>query len=187
MIDRIAIYLLAAGLGAGALLGFGAYKERAGKIAGRAEIQAKWDADKLARSTKALETIKEYRAREQALVDTMTKEVADAKAAADRARRDVAAGATERDGLRDYAAALAAACDRPAADPPAAGGSAPAASPGLVLADLRQRADDVAEELAIALDLAHAAGRACERIHDALIPVSAPRGDLPTMNPRGSP
>lgn len=152
------------GLLLSALWGYG----RRERLAGRAEIQAQWDADKLVRSTKALETIKEYRHVEEQRRVLSDAAAAEVQAKADRARRDAAAGAAERDRLREYADTLAAACDRPAVDPAAAAGSAPAASPGLVLADLRRRADDTAEDLATRLDLAHAAGTACERIHDRL-------------------
>ncbi len=81
------------------------------------------------------------------------------------ARRAAELG-TAAEQLRAHVARLAAACAAP--DRPAARSSAPAAGPGLVLADLYRGVDDEAQELAAAFDRARRAGLACERIHDSL-------------------
>lgn len=79
------------------------------------------------------------------------------------ARRDAAAARAGADSLRTAAAAAGRACGAASA-----GGSDPAAGTGPVLADVLGRADDVAGELAAALDESRAAGLACERAYRAV-------------------
>lgn len=107
--------LLAAGLAVvvalGAAWAFVAHREAVAAAAGRAEVQGKWDADKLARSTKALETIKEYRAEEQRLA-AVIKSQEDTYAALQTRHASALAGQRdllrERGELRDAIAAFAA-------------------------------------------------------------------------------
>lgn len=129
--------------------------------AGRAE-------DKAAAAMAAASAVTAARAEEQRR-SAAIQEVADAaKTDAARARADARAADGRHDRLRDYAAALAAGCGAAAGDPAAAAGSAPAAGAGLVLADLFERADDRAGQLARYADQARIAGQACERAYDAL-------------------
>jgi hypothetical protein len=160
--------LLLAGAAVGLVLAWGQWRHHTGRTAGRAEVQARWDADKLVRSTKALETIKEYRNEEARRQSETAEAVAQARRRADLAQRDADAARAAAVGLHNAATAFAAACDRPAADTAAAAGSAPAAGPGLVLADVLRGSDDTSGDLARAFDAARAAGLACERIHDAM-------------------
>lgn len=81
-------------------------------------------------------------------------------------------------GERVRAEARAAAARAAAADPSPADGGAPAAGPGLVLADLFGGADEAAGELAAALDAARTAGLACERSYDALTGPREPNGSV---------
>lgn len=97
------------------------------------------------------------------------KEVSDARTdAAMDAKRAADLGAANRR-LLDHVARLATYADRPRADPPAASGSAPAAGPGLVLAQLYRGADEEARELAASYDAARRAGLTCERVYTSLI------------------
>lgn len=115
----------------------------------------------------AFEASERFRRIEQARAFEIDRVTRDAQRTIDQARRDAAAADVAADRLRQRAAALAAAC-RPAADPTPADAGAPAAGPGLVLADLLGRADAAAGELAAAFDRARAAGLACERSYDAM-------------------
>lgn len=89
-------------------------------------------------------------------------------AALSRARDAADRRVSDATGERVRAAARAAAAGASPADPSPADGGAPAAGPGLVLADLFGGADEAAGELAAALDAARTAGLACERAYDAL-------------------
>ncbi|MGC4075460.1 MAG: DUF2514 family protein [Rubrivivax sp.] len=96
------------------------------------------------------------------------REIADeAQRMAARGRADSAAADDAARRVRDRAEQLAAACPS-AGDPTPAAGSAPAAGPGLVLADMLRRADARAGELARYADEARIAGLACERAYDSL-------------------
>jgi hypothetical protein len=147
-----------------------------------AQARAKHAADRAAWADGARQASEAFRAEEirrtaahQEIVDAATT----AKA---RAQRDAAAARAALGSLRDTAGAAAArAC--PATGDPAAAGSGPPAEPAaLVLADVLSSAADRAVELAAAADAAHAAGSACERAYQALIPASAPLlSDLSTQ------
>lgn len=143
---------------------------RQAREAGRAEIRAQWQAERLQAAEVAASAVKAARDIEAARVAALEgiahdarQEAAAAVAAARRA--DDAAGR-----LRQRAAALADAADRCAAagDPAAAAGGPPAAGPGLVLADMLRRADERAGQLAQYADQARVAGLACERAYGAL-------------------
>lgn len=97
-------------------------------------------------------------------------EVADA-AEIDRraARADADRAAAAASSLRQRAAAYASACrGGAAADPAAAAASAPAADPGLVLADVLGRVEEAGRRAAALADERSAAGAACERAYDAV-------------------
>lgn len=117
----------------------------------------------------ALRASEEARREEARRAFAMEGVARDARTQAEQARRDAVAADDAARRLRDHAARLAAQCARPAAVHPAATvASPPAAGPGLVLADLRDRADQVAGELAAAVDRSRIAGLACERAYDSL-------------------
>lgn len=92
-----------------------------------------------------------------------------AKKDADDARADARDAGAAADRLRRRVAELLAAA-RAGKDPAAAGGSAPAADPLGVLADVLERADRRAGILAEYADASRVAGQACERSYDALTP-----------------
>ena len=100
---------------------------------------------------------------QQEIIDGQTKALA-------RARADAAAAAGSVDKLRKRASELAAQCDRAAADPAPAEGSAPANAAGDLLADMLGRIDGAARTIAEFADEARIAGIACERSYDALSP-----------------
>jgi len=100
--------------------------------------------------------------------EALAKEVEDARTdAAKDARRAVdLGGANQR--LLDHVARLAAVADRRSSDPAPAAGSASAAGPGMVLAELYRGANAEAQELATAFDASRRAGLTCERVYDSL-------------------
>ncbi|WP_081636260.1 DUF2514 family protein [Pandoraea sp. SD6-2] len=102
----------------------------------------------------------EYRER----VQTQAGITNDAKQSADKARDDARAATAASDQLRRRVAELVTV----ARHSTAADGSAPAADPIGVLADVLGRADERAGKLAEFADAAHIAGLACERSYDAL-------------------
>ena len=167
----LAVQLSMAALAVGLVVGAGGAWVVRGWQAG-AQLQteraayARALADAEAATTRAVE---DARTKEQRRADAV-QEIADhAHAQLAAARADAGRARAAADRLRSAATAYATAtCGGPAADSPAAPGSASAAGPGLVLADLFGRADDRAGELAAAFDAAHAAGVACERAYDTL-------------------
>lgn len=127
-------------------------------------IHSEYVAAQMAAQAEAQRNAREEEERRRREHDEIANEAAERirQAQADAARAAVAAGK-----LRAHVAALAASCGA-AAHPPIAAGSAPASGPGLLLADLFQRIDDRAGELARYADAAREAGRACERAYEAL-------------------
>jgi hypothetical protein len=164
-----ALWLLAAELLAVLVVAAGLFiaGHHGGVKAGSAAVQQRWDAERAARATadasKAAAELDKYRRR----VESSQEIAHEAETAASAARADAAAAGAAADRLRRHAAGLAARCDG-RADPAATAGSAPAAGPGLVLADLLARSDDTSGELAAAYDRARIAGLACERAYDSL-------------------
>ena len=126
-----------------------------------ADQRAAWD--RAARESEMAE-----RAKEQARQAALIKEVEDVRKDAALDVRRAAGLAANADRLRDHITRLATAADQGCGHPSTAAGGAPAAGPGLVLADLYRGADDEAQELARSFDAARRAGLACERIHDSL-------------------
>lgn len=126
------------------------------------------EADRAAAAGAAASAIAAYRAEEQRRAAALQETVDVAQTDAALARKDArsAAGAAER--LRQHVAALAASCRGGPSDTATASSGAPAAGAGLVLAQLFQRADDRAGELAQYADQARIAGAACERAYEAL-------------------
>lgn len=110
----------------------------------------------------------DYRAEEQRRNAALLENINAAQAERDRARADAANANAAARRLRDAATTFAAS----SSSTPAGSGLTPSGkttgAPSVVLADLLGRVDDVAGELAAALDLSHSAGGACERAYDAL-------------------
>lgn len=104
------------------------------------------------------------RAIERTQATAVEKAASNARAQITIARRDAVAARAAADSLRS-AADLAAAG---ACDPGAAGGGDAARAPAHVLADVLQRADGIAGDLAASLDTARAAGQACQAAYNAL-------------------
>jgi hypothetical protein len=165
----LAYAAIAAALIGGATYGVHRYNDGL-REEGRAQVQAKWDADREAQKDAALrqaaanaqETQRRLLAQKEAQ-DAHDKDVAAARAAAARA---AAAAAS----LRQQLTAFTAAAGRTTGHPAAAGDGPPAADALDLLAQLFSRADDEAGVLAEALDASHAAGQQCERAYDTLAP-----------------
>lgn len=158
--------IFSAGLGAGwKARDVGADADVAKLKADHAAVIGAWD-------KAALESSEAQRALEQRRIAAASKEAEDARqdAQQDAARAAGLAAANRR--LLDHVARLAAYADRPRSDPPAAVSSAPAAGPGMVLAQLYRGADAEATELAASYDAARRAGLTCERVYESLIVIN---------------
>lgn len=116
---------------------------------------------------KTTAALSEFRQREAAWQTKFDKEARNGQTRIDAARRDTERARAERDRLRADLDGYRTAA-RAAAHPGAPGASEAAAAAVDVLADLFVEADEVAGELATALDLAYAAGTTCERAAGAL-------------------
>ncbi|BCN40455.1 hypothetical protein ALDI51_37740 [Alicycliphilus denitrificans] len=117
-----------------------------------------------------------FRAAETQWQTRFDKEAQNGQDRIDAARRDADDARAAADGLRATLARYRAAAR--AAQDSGAAATGPTASDAIdLLSDLFSRADEVAGELAQALDLPHAAGITCERAADALTG-SAPIKDL---------
>ena len=134
-----------------------------------ASLQLQYAVERAQAERQAKQAIDRARAVEQWRVAEVMEvsDAAHAQAAAARtdAERARAAAVELR---RAYLAAAGALTRKRPADPAAAGASAPAAGPGLVLTELFGRGDATLRECASALDQSRTAGRACERAYDAL-------------------
>ncbi len=162
----VAIAAIAA-LGASHVAGY--RRGAAAEAVHTAAVQRVLDAERLAAAQAAAEATQAARDEEQRRAGAQQEVIHAAEEATRAARADADRARAAARGLRDAAQAAAAACRDPApGDPATAKRGAPAAGPGLVLADVLGRADDAAGELAAALDAARAAGLACERSYDSL-------------------
>lgn len=95
-----------------------------------------------------------------------------------RALDDAAVRRAAADRLRVATASVAAGYAARSADPAAAAPSAPASSPGDLLADVQRRIGEAAGSIGEYADAAHAAGQQCAADYDALTPISI---SLPKM------
>jgi hypothetical protein len=111
---------------------------------------------------------KAFRVAENKARSAIEKEANDGQAKIDLARADARRADAAAAGLRQQLAHYRRAAARAAARPGAAPAGPPAADALDLLAQLFGRADDRAGELAAFADLAHAAGRTCERAYDAI-------------------
>lgn len=124
----------------------------------RAEIQAAWDTEKLqAIATARIEDARRITAHEGIIRDANQK-----------VQIALADAATARDASKRLRARVAALLARDPPGPTVAEGSAPAADPGNLLADVLAISDDRSGQLAQYADQARIAGEACERAYDAL-------------------
>ncbi|MGU5729391.1 DUF2514 family protein [Aeromonas jandaei] len=141
---------------------------QSGADAKELEWSAKWDkqAEQLAKAkAKATMEAREEERRRQASIDKVRD---DAEKQIARAENDALAARDAADGVLEQAKRLAARAGKCPSNPSATKPGAPAAEPGVVLADVLGRADARAGELAAAYDRSRAAGLACERAYDAL-------------------
>lgn len=137
---------------------------------GRAEVQAKWDAERakqtaaaLAQSQRNAEETQRRLTAQQEVQRVHDEELARVQADAGRAR---AAAVSLRGQLAAFTAA-----GRAPGNSSTGGNGAPAATALDLLAELFSAADDRSGELAAALDASHAAGLQCVRQYDSLAPV----------------
>lgn len=135
-----------------------------------AETRAEWSAERAraAQVSQAAEAAARLEENRRLLAQKEAND--EAQRLTNRARTAAAGAAAVAVGLHDAARAAGARSCASASDPAAVSVSASTTAAGLVLADVLGRADDTAGELAAALDLAHLAGKQCEREHDALTP-----------------
>lgn len=162
---KAGVAMLIAGLVAGVLL------KQHGQIQAlrvdlATEKQGRAD-DRTRYATAALQQGAAFRAEEQRRAAAQQEASDEAQRLSNRARAaaDGARDAGQR--LLDRAAAVAARCDRTAADPAPAGSSTPEAGAGLLAGVLSSAVGEARRYAAIA-DEARIAGAACERAYDAL-------------------
>lgn len=132
---------------------------------GRADGRA---LEREAMTTKALKATQEAQAEEQkraAQVQKVANETHEALARA-RADADAAAGAGYR--LRQQLARITASCRATPSDTATAAPGAPAEPAADLLADVQRRLDEAQDRIARFADESHAAGSACQRIHERL-------------------
>ena len=141
---------------------------QSGADAKELEWSSKWDkqAELLAKA-KAKATI-EAREEEQRRQSSIDKVRDDAEKQIARAESDALAARDAADSVLEQAKRLAARAGKCPSNSTTTQSGAPAAEPGVVLADVLGRADARAGELAAAYDRSRAAGLACERAYDAL-------------------
>lgn len=141
--------------------------EHAGRMADSMRVER--DAARIQASREREARAEETR-RTAALQETLDAEHRARRALEDDVRRADAAAV----GLRDRARQLAAAARCPAEGAAVASGSPPAIGPGDLLADMLERLDVRAGELARYADQARLAGLTCERSYDALTAEKSP-------------
>ena len=166
---KVIAFLLAAIAAVGAVIGFGHARFDAGQSAGRAYVQAQWNAEKVVQLAAAQKAEADNRRIEQQRQTSINEVTQNAQIQIDQAQSDEAAAATAADGLRRQLAAFAArsraAARHPAVAQPGAGEQNP--DPIDLLADLFTRADAAAGELAGSADRLRIAGTAGEAAGDA--------------------
>lgn len=153
---RLAGYGVAVGMVGGAVAWWNHHEREIGRADGRAEVQAKWDAEKKARA----EATTAEQTRQTEAVKEIQRVASISRAHLDAAARVVAAG-----GLRNDAAGFATGgCEASAH----ADGRTPAVDRAAVLADLLGEVDEYAGRLATSLDDARLAGHVCEAYAESL-------------------
>jgi hypothetical protein len=137
--------------------------------ASEAEAWAKkWDAQTLAMTQAHNRALQAAREEEQLLIKTIEVIQDESKKQIDAARADAAAADLAAVGLHEQARRMAARASQCSGTATATDrGAAARATDAAVLAELFQRADRTAGQLAAAYDRARAAGLTCERAYDA--------------------
>lgn len=158
-----------AGLAMASAIGVQTLRVHSAQAALAATKQA-WADERAVNTRVALEATTKARAEEQRRRAAQLEITNETERLASRARDAAVRGALAGDGLRQRAAAVAAACDRPASNPAPSRQRAPAAGPGALLADVLGRLEAAGRELAAETDRRGIAGVACERSFDALTP-----------------
>lgn len=134
-----------------------------------AEARTAWAGERAAAAAAAASASESYRNTEAQLRAALQENADAARQDLDRARRDAAAARVSAGRLRDAAAVAAAACSGGAAvDPAAAPGSAPAAGPGVLLADVLVLVEEAGRAMAEEADKRGIAGATCEADADAI-------------------
>ena len=154
------------------LWAWGHAREARGDRAGRAAVQAMWDAAELRRAAVAAAAQLAARAEEQRRAAAHQEALDAYEAQLARARADAAIADAAAGRLRQRVAALirAARGDSGGADPGVAPPGPAAQDPAGLLADVLGRCVERVRFLAAAADERGAAGQACERAYDALTP-----------------
>lgn len=140
--------------------------------AGQAEVQGRWDQERIEQQALALLAEQQEREKEQRRTEAERKQnELDAKEKADlqraAARSDAVSGRL-RQRTAELEQRVAAAAHRACEDPAAATEREAASAAADLLAELRRRTDAAATELARYADAARAAGKSCENRFDAL-------------------
>jgi septal ring factor EnvC (AmiA/AmiB activator) len=138
-----------------------------GHAAGSEAVLARWNADRIVQAEAHIAALDHARSEERRRVGQLQETVKRANDQATAARADARRAAAASDRLREHARELAARCSA-ARDPGATDRSPPAAAAGDLLAELLERVDAAAGELARHADQARIAGAACERAYDSL-------------------
>lgn len=163
---RILTYIAAVLLVAGAL--FSAYRHGVGVT--DATWQARWAARDVRDEAARAESESAARALEQSYQHSIDKAVQDGQSTIDQLTADAATARTSADSLRGTADKLAArlAASQAGGNSCTAATSAADARAVMVLADVLQRADQRAGELAETADQARARGVTCEQAYDGV-------------------
>lgn len=142
---------------------------QSGADAKELEWSARWNKQAEQQATAKAKATMEAREEEQRRQASIDKVRDDAEKQIARAESDALDARDAADGVLEQAKRLAARAGKCPSNPSATQSGAPAAEPGVVLADVLGRADARAGELAAAYDRSRAAGLACERAYDALL------------------
>jgi hypothetical protein len=150
------------------ILGIGWKAHHMGVVAGRAEVQQRWDAERQRQTAQALaesqsnarETLRRLERQQEA------QRVHDQEIFA--ARNDAATARVSADSLRQWAEGIAAAARRAASNPATSDNREAAADSARVLADVLRKSDERAGVLAEYADAARIAGQQCVRAYEAL-------------------
>lgn len=139
-----------------------------GRTSEAAAWQKKWDAQVLTMTLAHNKALQEAALQERQLIETIEAIQDESKKQIDAARADAAAADAAAVGLHEQARRMAARASQCSGTATAADrGQAARATDAAVLADLFQRADRTAGQLAAAYDRARTAGLMCERAYDA--------------------
>lgn len=137
---------------------------------GRAEVQVKWDRERAANTSAALLATAEARAEERRRNAAQQENANEVERLAARDRAAALRTAPAVDRLRQRTDPLAAACDRAAGYPAAAGELQTAPGPGYLLADVQRRLVEAARRIAAEADKRRTGGLGCQLDYETLDP-----------------